>query len=57
MELALAMADGRLDALSGRFARAGADTVQTLLAAAERIVAADARVLRLVAYGADDPAV
>ena len=48
---------GRLDALSGRFVRAGADTPASLLAAAERIAAADARVLRLVPYGPEDPAV
>jgi len=55
-ELVVAVGEGRLDALSGRFMRAGADTPESLLAAADRIVAADARVLRLVADGPDDPA-
>jgi hypothetical protein len=53
--LLLAFAEGRLDALSGRFVRAGADTVESLLAGAEAIVAADARVLRLAPAGPDDP--
>jgi NAD(P)-dependent dehydrogenase (short-subunit alcohol dehydrogenase family) len=56
-ELVLAFGAGRLDALSGRFVRAGTDTPESLLAVADRIVAQDARVLRLAAYGADDPAV
>jgi 3-oxoacyl-[acyl-carrier protein] reductase len=51
----LAFAEGRLDALSGRFVRAGADTVESLLAEADRIVASDARALRLVPYGPGDP--
>ncbi len=53
--LLVAFAEGRLDALSGRFVRAGADTVESLLAGAEAIVAADARVLRLAPAGPDDP--
>jgi 3-oxoacyl-[acyl-carrier protein] reductase len=53
--LLLAFADGRLDALSGRFVRAGTDTVESLLASAEAIVAADARVLRLAPAGPGDP--
>lgn len=53
--LLLAIADGRLDRLSGRFLRAGADTVEALVAHADEIVAADARRLRLVPYGPDDP--
>jgi NAD(P)-dependent dehydrogenase (short-subunit alcohol dehydrogenase family) len=56
-DLVLAFAEGRLDALSGRFVRAGVDTPASLLAAADRIVAQDARVLRLATYGPDDPAV
>ncbi|GEL95246.1 SDR family NAD(P)-dependent oxidoreductase [Cellulomonas composti] len=53
--LAVAFADGELDALSGRFVRAGVDTVEALRAAADRIVATDARRLRVPAYGDDDP--
>ena len=53
--LLLAFAEGRLDALSGRFVRAGMDTAESLLAEADRIVAADARALRLVPYGPRDP--
>ncbi|MGV8978071.1 MAG: SDR family NAD(P)-dependent oxidoreductase [Cellulomonas sp.] len=55
-DLVVAIGEGRLDALSGRFLRAGADTLDSLLAAADRIVAADARVLRLAPDGPDDPA-
>jgi NAD(P)-dependent dehydrogenase (short-subunit alcohol dehydrogenase family) len=55
VDLLLAFAEGRLDALSGRFVRAGTDTPESLLADAGRIVAADARVLRLAPYGPDDP--
>jgi 3-oxoacyl-[acyl-carrier protein] reductase len=55
-DLVVAIGEGRLDALSGRFMRAGADTPDSLLAAADRIVTADTRVLRLVTDGPDDPA-
>jgi NAD(P)-dependent dehydrogenase (short-subunit alcohol dehydrogenase family) len=48
------LAAGRYDALHGRLLHAGED-LDALLAAAERIVALDARVLRLVPYGDDDP--
>ena len=48
------IASGALDALSGRFLHAE-DDLADLAARAEQIVAADARVLRLRAYGADDP--
>lgn len=54
-DLVVAFGDGRLDVLSGRFVRAGLDTVESLLAAAERIVRTDARTLRLPRYGPDDP--
>jgi len=54
IDLVLAVAAGRLDALSGRFLHAGKDDVSTLVAAAERIREQDARVLRLVPYGDDD---
>ncbi|MBA3620688.1 MAG: SDR family oxidoreductase [Acidothermales bacterium] len=55
VDLVLAVAAGRLDALSGRFLHAGKDAVEALIAAAERIRQRDARVLRLVPYGDDDP--
>lgn len=55
VELLLAVADGRLDALSGRFLRAGDDTVEELEARTYDIVIADARRLRLVPYGPTDP--
>ena len=54
-DLLLAFASGDLDELSGRFVRAGADTPASLRAAAARIVAADARRLRVPDYGPDDP--
>jgi 3-oxoacyl-[acyl-carrier protein] reductase len=54
--LLLAFAEGRLDTLSGRFVRAGADTVESLVAQADAIVAGDARVLRLALHGDADPA-
>lgn len=53
--LVRAFGDGELDALSGRFVRAGADTVDTLRVAADRIESSDARRLRVPAYGPDDP--
>ncbi|TDD65132.1 SDR family oxidoreductase [Jiangella aurantiaca] len=55
VELVSAINDGVLDELSGRFFRAAADTVESLLAARERILDGDARVVRLVPYGPDDP--
>ena len=55
VELVDAFGSGRLDALSGRFVRAGTDTPATLAEVTERILAADARTLRLAPYGADDP--
>lgn len=53
--LVRAFGDGELDAVSGRFVRVGADTPASLVAAAHRIAAADARRLRLAFYGDDDP--
>ncbi len=50
-----AFGSGRLDELSGRFVRAGADTEESLRAAASRIEATDGRTLRLATWGADDP--
>jgi len=55
VDLVLAVAAGRLDALSGRFLHAGKDDAAALIAAADRIRQRDARVLRLVPYGDDDP--
>lgn len=55
VELVDAFGSGRLDALSGRFVRAGTDTPETLAAVTDRILAADARTLRLAPYGDDDP--
>jgi len=53
--LVTAFGEGALDELSGRLVRAGTDTVASLVAAADRIVAADARTMRLTPYGDDDP--
>ena len=55
VELLLAVADGRLDRLSGRFLRAGSDTVADLEARTDEILVADARRMRLLPWGADDP--
>jgi 3-oxoacyl-[acyl-carrier protein] reductase len=55
LELLLAVAAGDLDALAGRFLRAGDDTPRELAARADDIAAADARTLRLVGYGPTDP--
>lgn len=54
-ELVRAFGDGELDDLSGRFVRAGADTPASLRAAADRLLATDARRLRLPTWGEDDP--
>lgn len=48
-------AAGDLDALHGRFVHAARDDLDALLAAAGRVRDADARTLRLRAYGEDDP--
>ena len=50
-----AIGSGELDALAGRFVHAGLDTVDGLRAASERIIATDARRLRLSLWGQDDP--
>lgn len=55
VELAVGIGAGHLDALSGRFFRAGTDTVDSLLATADEILDADARTLRLAPIGPDDP--
>lgn len=54
VELFLAVADGRLDAWSGRMVRAGEDTVEALEAAAPMLRPQD-RTVGLVPYGEDDP--
>lgn len=55
VEMLLAIADGELDRLSGRFLRAGSDTPAELVARTYEILVEDARRLRLVAYGVTDP--
>lgn len=55
IDLVAAAGEGRLDALSGRFLRAGADTPASLEAHVEEILTADARRIRLVTWGPDDP--
>lgn len=55
VDLVDAFGSGRLDALSGRFVRAGTDTEATLTAATEQILATDARTLRLTPYADTDP--
>lgn len=54
-ELALALASGELDAWSGRFVRAGADTPGSLRAAAARGLDDLARTVALHGWGSDDP--
>ncbi|RIQ12948.1 SDR family NAD(P)-dependent oxidoreductase, partial [Jiangella rhizosphaerae] len=55
VELVAAIGDGRLDELGGRFFRAGTDTVESLLALRDDILAHDARTLRLPTAGPGDP--
>ncbi|NTW39691.1 MAG: SDR family oxidoreductase [Cellulomonadaceae bacterium] len=55
VDLLLAIGAGDLDALSGRFLRAGDDTVAELEARTYEILVHDARRLRLVPYGPTDP--
>lgn len=54
-DLVLGFAAGELDDLSGRFVRAGVDTVASLQERVGTIVATDARTLRLATWGPDDP--
>jgi hypothetical protein len=54
-DIIAAIADGRADALSGRYLRAGTDDVEALIARAGELARLDARTLRLRPYGADDP--
>ncbi len=55
--MVLALASGELDAFSGRFVRVGADSPESLRAAAARGLDHDARTLRLRPWGDDDPMV
>ncbi len=50
-----AIGAGELDALAGRFVRAGADTVAELRRRTEQILTTDARRLTLSLWGDDDP--
>ena len=53
-ELVLALVSGELDAWSGRFVRAGIDTVASLRARADAGLAPDERTL-VLSLGDDDP--
>lgn len=55
VDLLVGIGDGRLDHLTGRFFRAGADSVDELETHAPEILESDARRLRLVPFGAEDP--
>ncbi|HEX5335602.1 MAG TPA: SDR family NAD(P)-dependent oxidoreductase, partial [Propionicimonas sp.] len=54
-DLVLALASGELDAWSGRFVKAGADTPATLHERARLGMDDDARTLRLRSWGPTDP--
>lgn len=54
-DLLAEIGEGRLDALAGRFVRAGADTAASLAPMTEEILATDARRLTLSLWGPDDP--
>jgi NAD(P)-dependent dehydrogenase (short-subunit alcohol dehydrogenase family) len=54
-ELAVALAEGRLDAWSGRLVRAGLDTVDSLRSRAGQGLADTARTVGLIGWGAGDP--
>ncbi|NED98482.1 SDR family oxidoreductase [Phytoactinopolyspora alkaliphila] len=55
VDLIVAIGEGRLDELAGRFFRAGTDTAESLLSRERQIIDANARVLRLAPVDADDP--
>ena len=55
IELLLAIADGTLDRLSGRFIRAGEAPPDELVARTDEVLMGDARRFRLVPYGPTDP--
>ena len=50
-----AVAEGRLDPLTGRYLRAGTDDIEDLLRRADQLTELDARTLRLRPYADDDP--
>ncbi|WP_068402456.1 SDR family oxidoreductase [Kribbia dieselivorans] len=54
VDLVRAIAAGELDAWSGRFVRAGADTVETMRSVEARLAEAE-RTITLLPYGEDDP--
>ena len=54
-DLLVEIGDGALDALAGRFVRAGTDTAASLADRTEQILATDARRLTLSVWGPDDP--
>jgi NAD(P)-dependent dehydrogenase (short-subunit alcohol dehydrogenase family) len=49
------IADGKLDEVSGRFFRAGVDTIESILAQRAEILERDARVMRLFPIDDQDP--
>lgn len=53
--LVVGVGEGRLDEMAGRLLRAGADTVAGLRERTADILAADARRIRMVPWGPDDP--
>jgi short-subunit dehydrogenase len=55
VDLVAAVAEGRLDALTGRFLHADTDSVDSLLRASSSILSHQARVLALTRYGQEDP--
>jgi NAD(P)-dependent dehydrogenase (short-subunit alcohol dehydrogenase family) len=55
VDLVVAIAEGNLDELTGRYLRAGTDDAEALRDQARRIVERDARTLRIRPYGDDDP--
>ncbi|WP_225755081.1 SDR family NAD(P)-dependent oxidoreductase [Actinotalea sp. Marseille-Q4924] len=57
VELLVAVGDGDLDPLSGRFLRAGSDTPHSLEQHAYDILVTDSRRLSVTPYGHDDPIV
>jgi NAD(P)-dependent dehydrogenase (short-subunit alcohol dehydrogenase family) len=57
MEFILAIADGKLDALSGRYFHAQRDDLPEILARAKEVVDTDARRLRMAPYAATDPVI
>src|SRR5262249_9860098 len=57
LEFILAIADGKLDALSGRYFHAQRDDLSEIVARANEIVDADARQLRMAPYAPTDPVI